>query len=55
MARDNSRASVNRCIIFCSLSGKNSCGADISRRVIELSEGRIRIGPGTLYTLSRPV
>lgn len=27
------------------------CGADISRRVDELSQGRIRIGPGTLYTL----
>lgn len=26
-------------------------GADISRQVTELSEGRIRIGPGTLYTL----
>ena len=30
---------------------EEQCGADISRRVIELSEGRIRIGPGTLYTL----
>lgn len=27
------------------------CGADISRRVDQLSQGRIRIGPGTLYTL----
>ena len=27
------------------------CGADISRQVIRLSRGRIRIGPGTLYTL----
>ena len=27
------------------------CGADISRRADELSQGRIRIGPGTLYTL----
>lgn len=27
------------------------CGADISRRVTQLSGGRIRIGPGTLYTL----
>lgn len=27
------------------------CGADISRRVERLSEGRIQIGPGTLYTL----
>ena len=27
------------------------CGADISRQVLELSRGRIRIGPGTLYTL----
>ena len=30
---------------------EEQCGADISRRVIHLSEGRIRIGPGTLYTL----
>lgn len=27
------------------------CGADIARRVNDLSEGRIQIGPGTLYTL----
>lgn len=27
------------------------CGADISRQVSTLSGGRIRIGPGTLYTL----
>lgn len=27
------------------------CGADISRRVDQLSQGRIQIGPGTLYTL----
>lgn len=27
------------------------CGADISRKVTELSRERIRIGPGTLYTL----
>lgn len=27
------------------------CGADISRQVTALSGGRIRIGPGTLYTL----
>lgn len=27
------------------------CGADISRQVTSLSGGRIRIGPGTLYTL----
>ncbi len=27
------------------------CGADISRQVTRLSQGRIRIGPGTLYTL----
>ena len=27
------------------------CGADISRRVNQLSQGRIQIGPGTLYTL----
>lgn len=27
------------------------CGADISRQVTALSDGRIRIGPGTLYTL----
>ena len=30
---------------------EEQCGADISRRVIELSRGRLRIGPGTLYTL----
>ena len=30
---------------------KPQCGADISRQVTDLSEGRIRIGPGTLYTL----
>ncbi len=30
---------------------KPQYGADISRRVTDLSEGRIRIGPGTLYTL----
>jgi len=27
------------------------CGADVSRQVTHLSRGRIRIGPGTLYTL----
>lgn len=27
------------------------CGADISRQVADMSHGRIRIGPGTLYTL----
>lgn len=27
------------------------CGVDISRKAMEISRGRIQIGPGTLYTL----
>ena len=27
------------------------CGADISRHVNDISHGRVRLGPGTLYTL----
>lgn len=27
------------------------CGVDISAKVLEISHGRIQIGPGTLYTL----
>lgn len=27
------------------------CGVDISKRAMEISQGRIEIGPGTLYTL----
>ncbi|MBS6397148.1 MAG: helix-turn-helix transcriptional regulator [Clostridiales bacterium] len=27
------------------------CGADIARQVVSLSDGRMQIGPGTLYTL----
>ena len=30
---------------------EEQCGADISKRVVDLSGGRVRIGPGTLYTL----
>jgi len=27
------------------------CGVDISAKAVEISKGRIQIGPGTLYTL----
>jgi DNA-binding PadR family transcriptional regulator len=30
---------------------KERCGVDIMEAVLEISKGRVRVGPGTLYTL----
>lgn len=30
---------------------KESCGVDIMDKVREISKGRVKVGPGTLYTL----
>lgn len=30
---------------------KESCGVDIMEKVDEISKGRVKVGPGTLYTL----
>ena len=30
---------------------KERCGVDIMEAVLEISRGRVKVGPGTLYTL----
>ena len=37
--------------VLLSLYRKDLCGADISSYVQELTDGRVRLGPGTLYTM----
>ncbi|MCF0133224.1 MAG: PadR family transcriptional regulator [Blautia sp.] len=37
--------------VLLSLYRKDFCGADLSSYVQELTDGRVRLGPGTLYTI----